>query len=95
MIRVGLSTEQREELRTRTHERGVDPHTRDRLKMLRLADASWPTSAKTPSSKQPKRQSWRFSRRPAWAGYLSFEPDRTLEKPAAEYRGRSGSVPTR
>src|SRR5450756_1449906 len=41
MIRVQLSAEQRDELRARTHDRGVDPRTGDRLEMVRLADAGW------------------------------------------------------
>ena len=41
MIRVELNTEQREELRKRSHERDVAPRTRDRLEMVRLADAGW------------------------------------------------------
>jgi transposase len=41
MIRVKLSVEQREELRARTRERGMHPRTRDRLEMVRLADAGW------------------------------------------------------
>ena len=39
MIRVELTPAQRAELRTRT--RGADPRTRDRLEMVRLADAGW------------------------------------------------------
>ncbi|MER3466803.1 MAG: hypothetical protein C4340_06845 [Armatimonadota bacterium] len=41
MIRVELNAEQREELRKRSHERGIHPRTRDRLEMVRLADAGW------------------------------------------------------
>jgi transposase len=41
LIRVKLTAEQREELRGRTHERGIHPRTRDRLEMVRLADAGW------------------------------------------------------
>jgi transposase len=41
LIRVKLSAEQREELRARTRERGTAPRTRDRLEMVRLADAGW------------------------------------------------------
>src|SRR3712207_6309815 len=38
---VRLSQEQREELRLRTRARGIAPRTRDRLEMIRLADAGW------------------------------------------------------
>ena len=41
MIRVRLCAEQRDELRARCHERSIDPRTRDRLEMVRLADAGW------------------------------------------------------
>ncbi len=41
MIRVSLTPAEREDLRVRTHERGIAPQTRDRLEMLRLADAGW------------------------------------------------------
>jgi transposase len=41
LIRVELNAEQREELRKRSHERGIAPRTRDRLEMVRLADAGW------------------------------------------------------
>jgi transposase len=41
VIRVRLSDEQREALQARTRERGVAPRTRDRLEMVRLADAGW------------------------------------------------------
>ena len=41
MIRVRLSDEQREGLQARTRKRGVAPRTRDRLEMVRLADAGW------------------------------------------------------
>lgn len=41
MIRVRLSAEQRDELPARSHERSIDPLTRDRLEMVRLADANW------------------------------------------------------
>lgn len=41
MIRVELNDEQREELRRRSHERDIAPRTRDRLEMVRLADAGW------------------------------------------------------
>ena len=39
MIRVTLSDAERAELRART--RAADPRTRDRLEMVRLADAGW------------------------------------------------------
>lgn len=41
MIRVTLTPAQPEELRTRTRTPGVAPRTRDRLEMVRLADAGW------------------------------------------------------
>ncbi len=41
MIRVTLTPAQQEELRARTREPGVAPRTRDRLEMVRLADAGW------------------------------------------------------
>jgi transposase len=41
MYRVTLTDEQRVELRQRTHQRGLAPSTRDRLEMIRLADAGW------------------------------------------------------
>src|SRR6266508_3547796 len=41
MIRVALTDAQRDELRLRTHEVGIAPRTRDRLEMIRLADAGW------------------------------------------------------
>ena len=41
MIRIHLSAEQREELRSRTPERGIDPRTRGRLEMVQLANAGW------------------------------------------------------
>ena len=39
MIRVALTAAEREELRARA--RAADPRTRDRLEMVRLADAGW------------------------------------------------------
>jgi len=41
VIRVTLTPAQQEELRARTREPGVAPRTRDRLEMVRLADAGW------------------------------------------------------
>ena len=41
MIRVELTEAQRDELRSRTREPGLAPRTRDRLEMVRLADAGW------------------------------------------------------
>lgn len=41
MIRVELTDAQRDELRARTREAGIAPRTRDRLEMVRLADAGW------------------------------------------------------
>lgn len=41
MYHITLTTEQRCELRERTHQRGLAPSTRDRLEMVRLSDAGW------------------------------------------------------
>jgi transposase len=41
LYRVHLSDEERQELQRRTHAPGVRPRTRDRLEMVRLADAGW------------------------------------------------------
>ena len=41
MYRIALSEEQRQELRERTHHKGITPSTRDRLEMVRLGDAGW------------------------------------------------------
>ncbi len=41
MYRVMLTPEQREDLRQRTRRAGLAPSTRDRLEMVRLADAGW------------------------------------------------------
>lgn len=41
MIHIALTATQRDELRTRTHGAGITPRTRDRLEMVRLADAGW------------------------------------------------------
>ncbi len=41
MIRVRLTPADHEELRALTRARTTDPRTRDRLEMLRLADAGW------------------------------------------------------
>src|SRR6188508_1369656 len=41
MYRVMLTPEQREDLRRRTRQAGLAPSTRDRLEMVRLADAGW------------------------------------------------------
>jgi len=41
MYRVVLTPEQREDLRQRTRQAGLAPSTRDRLEMVRLADAGW------------------------------------------------------
>jgi len=41
MIRVELTPAQRADLRARTRAPGVAPRTRDRLEMVRLADAGW------------------------------------------------------
>jgi transposase len=41
VYRIALSDEQRHELRQRTRQVGIAPSTRDRLEMVRLADAHW------------------------------------------------------
>ena len=41
MYRVVLTDEQRAELRRHTRQTGITPSTRDRLEMVRLADAGW------------------------------------------------------
>jgi transposase len=41
MYRIHLTREQHEELRQRIRQKGGDPHTRERLEMVRLADAGW------------------------------------------------------
>jgi transposase len=41
MYRITLTEEQRHELRTRAHQVGLAPSTRDRLEMVRLSDAGW------------------------------------------------------
>ncbi len=41
MIRVELTPAQRDDLYARTREAGITPRTRDRLEMIRLADAGW------------------------------------------------------
>jgi transposase len=41
MIRVELTEGERDELRARTRATGIAPRTRDRLEMVRLADAGW------------------------------------------------------
>ncbi len=41
MIRVSLTAAEHEALRARTRAPGITPRTRDRLEMVRLADAGW------------------------------------------------------
>lgn len=41
MYRVTLTDEERQQLKQRTHQPGIAPSTRDRLEMVRLADAGW------------------------------------------------------
>jgi transposase len=41
MLRIELTPAQRDELRARTRQPGLAPRTRDRLEMIRLADAGW------------------------------------------------------
>ena len=41
MYQITLTTEQRDELRERTHQAGLAPSTRDRLEMVGLSDAGW------------------------------------------------------
>ena len=41
MVRIELTPAQRAELRAGTRAPGLAPRTRDRLEMIRLADAGW------------------------------------------------------
>ena len=41
MYRITLTDAQRSELLRRTRQPGIAPDTRDRLEMVRLADAAW------------------------------------------------------
>ena len=41
MYRITLTAEQRHDLQSRTRQPGIAPSTRDRLEMVRLADAGW------------------------------------------------------
>src|SRR5947207_3981997 len=41
MYRVHLTDQERQELQHQAHAAGVMPRTRDRLEMVRLADAGW------------------------------------------------------
>ncbi len=41
MYRIKLTPEQRQDLHQRTRQAGLAPSTRDRLEMVRLADAGW------------------------------------------------------
>jgi putative transposase len=41
MYRITLTNEQRQDLRQRTRQQDLPPSTRDRLEMVRLADAGW------------------------------------------------------
>jgi len=41
MIRIALTAAQHDELRAHTRDAGITPRTRDRLEMVRLADAGW------------------------------------------------------
>src|SRR3954464_14128473 len=41
MYRITLTDDQHSELRQRTRQAGLAPSTRDRLEMVRLADAGW------------------------------------------------------
>jgi transposase len=41
VIRVALTPAQHDDLRARTRDPGLTPRTRDRLEMVRLADAGW------------------------------------------------------
>lgn len=60
MYRVTLSDEQRQELQRRTRERGIAPSTRDRLEMIRLADAGWsiPTIARHLGQHEQTVRAW-------------------------------------
>jgi hypothetical protein len=41
LYRVHLTEQERAELKRRTRAAGIKPRTRDRLEMIRLADAGW------------------------------------------------------
>lgn len=60
MYRVHLSEEQRSQLHQRAHAQGVAPRTRDRLEMLRLADAGFsiPTIARLLNQSEVRVRYW-------------------------------------
>lgn len=60
MYRVMLTPEQRQELRRRTRQAGLAPSTRDRLELVRLADAGWsvPQLARHPGQHEQPVRTW-------------------------------------
>ncbi len=60
MYRVLLTDEQRHDLQRRTRQAGLAPSTRDRLEMVRLADAGWsvPTIARHLGLHEQTVRSW-------------------------------------
>jgi transposase len=60
MYRIALTDEQRHELRARTRHVGLAPSTRDRLEMVRLADAGWsvPTIARHLGQHEQTVRAW-------------------------------------
>jgi transposase len=60
MYRIHLTTEQHEELRQRTRRKGLAPSTRERLEMVRLADAGWscPTIARYLGQHEQTVRAW-------------------------------------
>jgi transposase len=60
MYRVTLTPEQRDDLRQRTRQAGLAPSTRDRLEMVRLADAGWsvPTVARHLGQHEQTVRTW-------------------------------------
>ena len=60
MYRVTLTDEQRQELQRHTRQRSIAPRTRDRLEMIRLADAGWsiPTIARHLGQHEQTVRAW-------------------------------------
>jgi transposase len=60
MYRITLTDAQRQALRERTRQRGIAPSTRDRLEMVRLADAGWrvPTIARHLGQHEQTVRAW-------------------------------------
>jgi transposase len=60
MYRITLTDAQRHDLRDRTRQHGIAPSTRDRLEMVRLADAGWsvPTIARHLGQHEQTVRAW-------------------------------------